>query len=43
MKILRKGITETIVKKVDITTYEGDAYLGIDAGSTTIKLIANYS
>ena len=27
------------VKKVDITTYEGDAYLGIDAGSTTIKLI----
>ncbi len=27
------------IKKIDITTYEGDAYLGIDAGSTTIKLL----
>ncbi|HHT64921.1 MAG: acyl-CoA dehydratase activase-related protein [Caldicoprobacterales bacterium] len=27
------------VKHVDIHSYEGDAYLGIDAGSTTIKLV----
>ncbi len=27
------------VSIIDIKTYEGDAYLGIDAGSTTIKLV----
>lgn len=27
------------VRHVDISTYTGDAYLGIDAGSTTIKLV----
>ena len=27
------------LKYEDITTYEGDAYLGIDAGSTTTKLV----
>lgn len=27
------------VKYVDINSYRGDAYLGIDAGSTTIKLV----
>lgn len=27
------------VEKTDITTYSGDAYLGIDAGSTTTKLV----
>lgn len=27
------------VKKIDIATYVGDAYLGIDAGSTTTKLV----
>lgn len=26
-------------KVIDIATYEGDAYLGIDAGSTTLKLV----
>ncbi|HPT78233.1 MAG TPA: acyl-CoA dehydratase activase [Candidatus Atribacteria bacterium] len=26
-------------KAIDIGTYEGDAYLGIDAGSTTLKLV----
>ena len=27
------------VKKVDLKTYKGDAFLGIDAGSTTTKLV----
>lgn len=27
------------LEKADISTYEGDAYLGIDAGSTTTKLV----
>lgn len=27
------------VKRLDINTYSGDAYLGIDAGSTTTKLV----
>ncbi len=27
------------VKRLDISTYSGDAYLGIDAGSTTTKLV----
>ncbi|MBQ8569677.1 MAG: 2-hydroxyacyl-CoA dehydratase [Oscillospiraceae bacterium] len=27
------------VKKLDVNTYTGDAYLGIDAGSTTTKLV----
>ena len=27
------------VKKADITSYQGNAYLGIDAGSTTAKLV----
>ena len=27
------------VKYADISAYEGDVYLGIDAGSTTVKLV----
>ena len=27
------------VNKIDLSTYEGDCYLGIDAGSTTTKLV----
>ena len=34
-----KRHNDSKVKYVDITSYSGDAYLGIDAGSTTIKLI----
>ncbi len=34
-----KRHNECRVKYIDINTYEGDAYLGIDAGSTTIKLV----
>ncbi|MEG0085581.1 MAG: acyl-CoA dehydratase activase [Niameybacter sp.] len=34
---IRHGQNE--VKKVDIRTYEGEAYLGIDAGSTTTKMV----
>ena len=30
---------KTKVNKKDISTYEGDCYLGIDAGSTTTKLV----
>ena len=28
------------VKKSDLKTYKGDVYVGIDAGSTTTKLVA---
>ncbi len=35
----RKRHEITDVKKADIATYEGDAYLGIDAGSTTTKIV----
>ena len=30
---------KTKVNKKDISTYEGDCYLGIDAGSTTTKIV----
>ncbi len=35
----RKRHNTTITKEVDIDTYEGSAWLGIDSGSTTTKLI----
>ena len=31
--------SEAVVGKADISTYEGNCYLGIDAGSTTTKLV----
>ena len=34
-----KRHSDSDVKHLDINTYEGDAYLGIDAGSTTTKLV----
>jgi predicted CoA-substrate-specific enzyme activase len=34
-----KRHSESKVRFIDINTYVGDAYLGIDAGSTTIKLV----
>ncbi len=33
-----KRHAQAVVKKQEISTYEGDCYLGIDAGSTTTKL-----
>ncbi len=36
---LKKDMTKQKLKKKDISTYEGDCYLGIDAGSTTTKLV----
>ncbi len=38
-QLFNKRHSENKVKYIDINTYEGDAYLGIDAGSTTIKLV----
>ncbi|MEG1383185.1 MAG: acyl-CoA dehydratase activase [Erysipelotrichaceae bacterium] len=35
----KKRHHQTDVKKRDISTYQGNAYLGIDAGSTTTKLV----
>ncbi len=35
----KKRHAETDVKRGDITTYKGKAYLGIDAGSTTTKMV----
>lgn len=30
---------ENVVKRADVNTYKGDAFIGIDAGSTTSKLV----
>ena len=35
----KKRHSKSTVKYIDANTYEGDAYLGIDAGSTTTKLV----
>ncbi len=34
-----KRHSQSDVKRLDIKTYSGDAYLGVDAGSTTTKLV----
>ncbi|MFR5069844.1 MAG: BadF/BadG/BcrA/BcrD ATPase family protein [Eubacteriales bacterium] len=39
MKNFHNAITKMFAKRGDIANYQGEAYLGIDAGSTTIKAV----
>ena len=39
IKSLKKDMIKTKLKKGYLKTYKGDCFLGIDAGSTTTKLV----
>ena len=39
LKEFKKRHSEATVKKIDLQNYEGDCFLGIDAGSTTSKIV----
>ena len=39
VKVYKFRHNKDVAKRGDITTYQGEAYLGIDAGSTTIKTV----
>ena len=39
MKNSKKDMKKTKVEKGDLKTYKGDAFIGIDAGSTTSKIV----
>ena len=39
LKEFKERHAKATVKKLDLTTYEGDCFIGIDAGSTTTKLV----